>query len=187
MSVRLGHNVFTVDLAEVDAAEDGFHQVFHIDKGEVLGLEPRHEVEAGLNTFPHQVVVFLPRAIHTGGVEDGPRHVVLLFHPRGYVEFAETIGSVGVGCVGERDGQVVLFVDRSPGRQAVHEDELRRQHLGQLESLDETLYIAVVNALEVADIVGLGHSHIVDNHIPGAAFGLVFQQSRTQFLRVTVG
>src|SRR5574344_327638 len=108
----------------VDAKKDGLHHILYVDESEVLMFVAYGKVEMLFDAFGHQKVVFLSRAIYSGGTDKDVWKVAdTLKIPFGFA-LAESVGGIGFHLVVFFYRLVVGFMDSSEDAQCADIDEL---------------------------------------------------------------
>ena len=167
-----------------DAGEDGFHEIFHVDEGDVLPGEARHEVDVVADGFRHQEIVLLPRSVDPRGAEDDVGEVFQRLQVGLRAHLAPAIVGVGAGRVGVADGGIVFFADRPEDAQRADVDKTPGHHAEGGELFHEVAGGEVVAGLEAGPVAAFGHARAVDDVVPSAVLGAVLFQLPAQAVGV---
>ena len=152
----------------VDSEKNGFHQIFHIDERDELLAVADRKVEARLNRFHHQEIIFFARTIDTGGAHEHIREIGhCLQSPLGK-EFAFPVKGVGARLVVGSYGSESAFVAHAPRAEAAHHDKLVGHAADLRKRGGEIGNECAVDAFEIGTVSAFRRTEIVYDVIPPA-------------------
>ncbi len=93
----LADDIFLVQgLVGGEGVEHRAHKVVDIDKGQQLLLVAHTEIEVTVYALYHHQIVFLMRAVDSGGAEDNPRNLGMSLKIHLSLDFRQTVAGVGM-------------------------------------------------------------------------------------------